>query len=101
MKWNACLLIVLTFWAQLDDALIISGCDSPTDSLASNDDDECLSSEHKEQQNQFRAQREPYVFALKPLNRDFPALRSGVSLERNLTAPFTPPSLYVFMSMQI
>ena len=101
MKWKACLLVVLTSWAQFDGALLTSSCAWEVDSLVSNDDDECLSSDRREQQDQLCVCLQPHFINFKLQTADLPSGRSGLLSEWNLTTPFTPPSLYVFMSLQI
>jgi hypothetical protein len=101
MKRNAYLLAFLTFWVQLDDALLTSASTLQSASLPSDDDDECLPLECKEQLEQGSARRPLHPVRVASRAADFPRIRRGLPFEWKLTTPLAPPPLYVFMSLQI
>jgi hypothetical protein len=100
MKRHAYFLILLTFWAQFDDVLLTpaSACQSAP---FPSDDDEYVSSEGPEHQRRPGPRRMPQSVSVKPANANFSFVPRGVPSGWNLTTPFGPPPLYVFMSLQI
>jgi hypothetical protein len=99
MKRLGYLLILLMITAQVEDAWAV-GLVSPSAPLA--DDDEYLPSQRRRQEEEeSSARRTQDVVGLESQTAAFPLVRKGVPPKWNLTAPFTPPPLYVFMSLQI
>jgi hypothetical protein len=99
MNWHAYFLVLLLIWAQVDDYWAAAPV-LPSAPLA-DEDDEYLPSQWRPQEEECAPQQEPGFVGLKPQTADLPLVRRGVPSEWNLTTPFTPPPLYVFMSMQI
>jgi hypothetical protein len=99
MKQLGYLLILLSFWVQVDDAWL-TAVGSPSIVLA-DDDDEYLPAERQPRQEQsgFKVEVDKH----RPLIQatDFSTVRMDTPSEWSLTTPFTPPPLYVFMSLQI
>ena len=91
-------LILCLFSAQVDDAWAVAPV-LPSAPL-SDDDDEYLPAKRQVRDEQSSGQ-EPVFVGFKPQTANFPLGRRGLPLEWNLTTPFTPPPLYVFMSLQI
>jgi hypothetical protein len=98
MKRFAYFLVLLLISAQVDDCWAAAPV-LPSAPLA--DDDEYLSSRQRPQEEESSPYQKPVFAGLKAQTADLPLVRRGVPSERNLTTPFTPPPLYVFMSLQI
>src|SRR5215472_16379001 len=98
MNWHAYFLFLLLIWAQVDDYWLAA---SVLPSAPLTDDDEYLSSQQRPQEKECSSHQKLVFLGLKPQTADFPLVRRGVPSEWNLTPPFTPPPLYVFMSLQI
>jgi hypothetical protein len=99
MNRHAYLLVLLVIWAQVDD-FWAAPLVSPSAPVAVDDDDEYLPSQRRLYE-ECSPRQEPVFAGLKPHTADFPLVRRGVSSEWDLTAPFTPPPLYAFLSLQI
>jgi hypothetical protein len=98
MNRLAYLLILLLISAQVDD----SWAPVPVGPFAPQaDDDEYLPSPQRPQEEVCSPHQKPVFAGLKPQTAELPLVRRGVPSEWNLTTPFTPPPLYVFMSLQI
>jgi len=98
MKRCAYLLILLLTWAQIDDVCVVALASPSAPTV--DDDAEYLPAQRRLQDEQSSAQ-EPVFVSPKPQTADLSTRQSGVPWEWNLTTPFTPPPLYVFMSLQI
>jgi hypothetical protein len=98
MKKFACLLILLTVWGRVDDYLAVAPV-LPSAPLA-DDDDEFLLAQCRSRADQ-SSDQEPVFAGPKRRTAHSSSLRSGLPAERDLTKPFTPPPLYLFMSLQI
>jgi hypothetical protein len=100
MKPLAYLLVLLLVWTQVDDywtaALVSSSA-----SLANDDEDEYLPAQRRPEVEERSSRQKPVFVGVKPQVPDFPLARRGISSEQSLRTPFTPPPLYVFMSLQI
>jgi hypothetical protein len=101
MKRHAYFLVILTFWAQLDDVLLPLASASQSTSLASDDEDECLPSKRKDEEELFSVRRQPHAANLITPAGDVVFIPRDVPSDCNVTTLFTPPPLYVFMSLQI
>ena len=101
MKLATYLLIFLSIWSQFDDSLLAPLPTSPTAPLI-DDDDEYLPAEQGERGEQSSPLRSPALAVLDPKAGTFPptCLGRGVPSGANLSGPFGPSSLYVFMSLQ-
>jgi hypothetical protein len=97
MKRLAYLLILLLLSTQVDD-LWAAALNVPSASLA---DDDYLPPRPRPQGGRTSAHQPPVFVGLKLQTVDLPLLRRGVRPAWNLTTPFAPPALYVFMSLQI
>jgi hypothetical protein len=99
MKQLAYILMLLLLSAQVEDAWV-AALELPSDSLA-DDSDEYLPAQRqpRHEQSGFKVQADKYQTLIQAI--DFSVIRMGVPPEWNLTKPFTPPPLYVFMSLQI
>jgi hypothetical protein len=93
------LLILLLLSAQVDDAWIADPA-LPSVSLA-DDNDEYLPAQRRPREELSTSAQGPMFVGLKPPPTDACSVPTGVRSEWNLTTPFTPPPLYVFMSLQI
>ena len=98
MKRLAHFLILLLLLAQVDDAWAVAPV-SPSAPIT-DDDDEYLPAQWRLRDEQSSGQ-EPAFVGVKPQTADFPLVRRGVPLQWNLSTPFAPPPLYLFMSLQI
>jgi hypothetical protein len=98
MNRLAHLLILLVIWSLVDDYCVGVPV-FPSVPLA--DDDEYLPSPQRSLEEACSPHQKPVFAGLKPQTADFPLVRRGVPSEWDLTTPFTPPPLYVFMSLQI
>ena len=94
----AFLLLSLVLWTQVDDAWV-SAIISPLNPLAA-EDDEFLSLEKRQSQESSTARQKQARPGPKPRTASLFADHPQLPSETKLAAPFTPPSLYVFMSMQ-
>jgi hypothetical protein len=92
------LLILLLISAQFDDFWAVAP-GLPSAPLA--DDDEYLPAQLRPQDEQSSSRREPMFACLRPQTADIFLVRTRVPSASNLTIPFTPPPIYVFMSLQI
>jgi len=99
MKRLVFLLILLLISTQVDAAWAVAP-DLPSAPLA-DDNDEYPPLKRRPQGEQSSSRQKPVFDGLKPQTADFSLVRRGVPSEWNLTTPFTPPPLYVFMSLQI
>ena len=99
MKWLAYLLVLLLISAQAEDAWAVT----PVLPFAplSDENDEYLPAQRQVQGAASSSCQPPAFNGLKPRTAYFSPVRSGVPSEWNLTTPFGPPPLYVFMSLQI
>jgi hypothetical protein len=98
MKKFASLLILLTLWGLVDDYLAPAPV-LPSAPLA-DEDDEYLPTQRRLRAEQSSG-KEPVFVRPKRRTADLSPLRSGLPSECDLTKPFTPPPLYLFMSLQI
>src|SRR5262245_8891908 len=99
MKWYAYLLVLLLISAQADDALAAAPV-LPSAPLA-DDNDNYLPAQRRPQEEQSATRQRPIFFRMKPVTGNSSVVRRGVPSELDQTVPFTPPPLYVFMSLQI
>jgi hypothetical protein len=93
------LLILLLLSAQVDDAWTVDPA-LPSASLA-DDNDEYLPAPRRPRDELSASAQGPMFVGLKPPPTNACSVPAGVRSEWNVTAPFTPPPLYVFMSLQI
>jgi hypothetical protein len=98
MKRFTYLLTLLLLSAQVDDALA-AVCNLPPDPLA-DVDDEYLPSQRRTREEQPVPDQAPVAVEPQSRTADFLPLRKGVPSGWNRITPFTPPPLYVFMSLQ-
>jgi hypothetical protein len=99
MKCLAYLLVLVLLSAQVDDAWAVT-LDLPSAPLAV-DDDEYLPSQQRPQEEESSPWHKPVLVGRKHPTAAFPLVRRSVPSEWNPTPPCAPPSLYVFMSLQI
>jgi hypothetical protein len=96
----AYLLILALLSAQVDDTWAVAPLSSAAAPLP-DDNDEYLPAPRRLRDEQTSGQ-EPVFAGLELQTADTPpARRRGVPVEWDLTAPFTPPPLCVFMSLQL
>jgi hypothetical protein len=98
MNRIAYFLLLVLMWAQVDDYLAAALL-LPSAPLA--DDDEYVTSRQQPTEEECSAREKRVFVGLKPQTADFSLLQRDVPSEWNLTAAFSPPPLYVFMSLQI
>jgi hypothetical protein len=102
MRRNAYFLAFLTFWVQVDDllfaALSRAGQSAPLPS--SNEEEEFLPPNRPERPQQSSFRRQPKSARLKAQAAAPSLVGKCLPSEWNLAAPFAPPPLYVFMSLQ-
>jgi hypothetical protein len=97
MKRFASFLILLLLSAQLDDYWAIA---PPLASATlADDDNEYLPSQRRAREES--ADQKAAFADLQPRLADVPSERRALPFERNPATPFTPPPLYVLMSLQI
>jgi hypothetical protein len=94
------LLILLLLWGQVDDSFAIA-LSVPSAPVTDDDDDDYLPSQRPQQEEESSDHTKPAFVSLESPTVDISLVRRGLPFERNLIAPFTPPPLYVFMSLQI
>jgi len=99
MKRLAYLLILLLCSGQVDDAWAVA-LDFPSAPLA-DDNAEYLPAKRRVQDEWSSSCQGPEFVGLESQTADFSVVRRGVPSEWDLTAPFTPPPLHSFMSLQI
>jgi hypothetical protein len=99
MKQFAYLLILLLTSTQVDDAWVGAPA-SPSASLPL-DDDEYLPAPRRPQERPPSYRQRPALGAVTLRQTGPPVAPRGEPSEWNLTTPFGPPPLYVFMSLQI
>src|SRR5215831_18556535 len=99
MKRFAYLLVLLLISAEAGDAWAVA----PVLSSAplSDENDEYLPAQRQVQGAATSSCQPPAFNGLKSRTADFSPGQSGVPSRWNLTTPFGPPPLYVFMSLQI
>ncbi len=112
MRSRRCLyfLVLLTFWAQVDGALLPAAFVSQSASPLSNDSDDSNNESIDSDEYEFLPSqrlshktgvpKQVYV-SRQPKNADWTLDRRGVPLDFHRITPFTPPLLYLFMSLQI
>jgi hypothetical protein len=100
MNWHIYFLVVLLIWAQVDDFWVPAPV-SPSAPLAVDDDDEYLPSQRRLQEEECSSPKKPVFVGLRAHTADLALVRRGVPPVWNLTTPFAPPPLHVFMSLQI
>jgi hypothetical protein len=98
MSRLAYLLLLLLISAQVDNYWAAAPL---VPSAPQADDDEYLPSPQRPQEEECSPHQKPVFAGLKPQTVNLPLVRRGVTSERNVTPPFTPPPLYVFMSLQL
>ena len=98
MKRLSYLLIFLLISAQMDDAWAAAPI---VPSAPLTDEEEYLPAQRQVREAQSSSDPRPIFVDLEHQTSDFLLGRGGAPSERNLTTPFTPPFLYVFMSLQI
>ena len=98
MKWRAYLLVVLLLSAQVNDAWTFAPV-SPSAPLA-DDNDEYLPEQRQLRDEQSHGQ-EPVIVGRQPWTTALPLVGRGTPFERNLPMPYSYPSLYDFISLQI
>jgi hypothetical protein len=98
MKCFAYLLTLLLIMTQVDNAWVAAPA-SPSDPLVDTDDD-YLPAHRRPKQEEPASHREPVFVGLHSPAADVAPARRGASFEWDRTTPFTPPPLYVFMSLQ-
>jgi hypothetical protein len=98
MNRLASFLILLLILAQVDDYWAASPV-LPSVPLA--DDDEYLPAQQRPKNEERSSHKKPVFVGLKTRTADLPLARRGMPSKWNLTTPFTPPPLYLFMSLQI
>ena len=99
MKWLSYLLIVFLVSAQVDDYWAVAPA-LPSAPLA-DDNDEYLPAQRHSRGEWSSSLQKPVFLSLLPQTAEFSSVRRGMPSELNRTAPLAPPSLYVFMSLQI
>jgi hypothetical protein len=99
MKRLPYLLVLLLLSAQVDDAWAVAPV-LPSAPLA-DDNDEYLPAQRRPQEQRPSSCQKPVFEAVKSPNANFSFVPRGAPSERNLTTPFGPPPLYVFMSLRI
>ena len=99
MKRFAYLLVLLLISAEAGDAWAVAPV-LPSAPL-SDENDEYLPAQRQLQGAASVSRQTPAFNRRKTRTADFAPVRSGVPSEWNLTTPLAPPSLYVFMSLQI
>lgn len=99
MKRLPYLLIVFLVSAQVDDYWAVAPV-LPSAPLTE-DNDEYLPAQRHSRRERSSSLQKPVFLSLLPQTAEFSSVRRGMPAERNLTAPLAPPSLYVFMSLQI
>ncbi len=100
MRRFAYFLTFLLLSIQVDDALIATPLtDANDECLDAND--EYLPAQRRPRANEADSDQGPSFIGLKSLTADITSLGRDRSSEWNLIHSFTPPPLYVFMSLQI
>jgi hypothetical protein len=92
-------LLILLLTAQADDYWAVAPV-LPSAPLA-DDNDEYLPAQRRPQEQRPFSRQKPVFEAVTPPDADFSFVPRGVPSEWNLTTPFGPPPLYVFLSLRI
>ena len=99
MKRFGYFLIFLLAWGQAVDDVLAVALPSASAPRADENDDEYLPSQCRLREEDFV--EEPAFVGLELHPADTPLLEKGMPFEWNLATPFSPPQLYVLMSLQI
>src|SRR5262249_40275820 len=99
MKWLPYLLILLLVSTQVDDCWAVAPV-LPSPPCAE-DNEEYLPAQRPSRGEESSFQQKAVFLGLKPQFADSSSVRRALPVEWNLTAPYTPSPLYVFMSLQI
>jgi hypothetical protein len=100
MKRFAYLLILLLLSAQVDDYWAADPA-LPSSAAPTADNDEYLPAQRRPQDQRSSSCQRPVPDAVTLHPAALSRVPRGVSPERDLTTPFTPPPLYALMSLQI
>jgi hypothetical protein len=100
MRWPALILILLLVSAKVDNAWAVAPA-VPTAPLTDDGDDEYLPSQRRPEEGPSSPRQKPVSFGPKSEATGRPSARRGGPPGRDLTTPFAPRPLYVFMSLQI
>lgn len=88
--------------AQLDEAWVVVPVLPSAPLTEDNDEnDECLPVQRQPRHEAAASARGPLFVGQKSPTVEIPFVRTGVPFESLLTTPPLPPSLYLFMSLQI
>src|SRR5258708_3412099 len=101
MKQIAYFLISLTLTSQFNDIILSAASNSQIVPIPTDDDDEFIASERQEEPVLFALRRQPQAVSVKPYVADISFAGRGLPSRGNLAAPFIPPPLSLFMSLQI
>ena len=99
MKRFAYLWVLLLMSAQVDEAWAVAPDFSSA--VLADDNDEFLPAQRRPQEELTSSRQKPVLSIGTPRTADFSFVSRGVPSEWNSTTPFSPPPLYVFMSLQI
>jgi hypothetical protein len=99
MRLLAFTLILLLVSAKADNAWAVAPV-GPSAPLTG-DDDEYLPSQRRPEKGPSSSHRKPVSLGPRFEAAERPSVRRGVPPGRDLTTPFAPRRLYVFMSLQI
>jgi hypothetical protein len=95
-------LVLLLVWAQVDDAWAATPLSPLAAPLADDADEEYLPAESQQHREQWAQGQAPAPPGVRPetggVSSGIP--QRGPSAESRAAAPFAPPPLYVFMSLQ-
>jgi hypothetical protein len=98
MKRHVYLLVVFLIWTQVDDFL------APPIALSSAllvDDDEYLPLAKRQHKEECSRDLKSVPIGLRPKTSGLARIRKGASSAWSLITHFSPPPLYIFMSLQI
>jgi hypothetical protein len=101
MKRSHYFLMFLVLLAQVDDTWVATFVSTSAPLSQVDDDDECTPSQLRTVGEESSARQTPIFNSLKRQTADFSVVREGVPSAWNLTRPFAPSPLYIFMSLQI
>jgi hypothetical protein len=101
MKRIAYLLVLLPIWHQIDDTWVVAAEFFAASQAGIEDNEEYLPSEQEQRAEECASYQKRRGVVSHPSPGDSPLARTHVLSTRRALAPRTPPSLYVFMSLQI
>jgi hypothetical protein len=101
MKRITYLLVLLPIWHQVDDTWVVAAEFFAASQAGIEDNEEYLPSERDQRAEECASHQKRRGVGANPSPADSPLTRTDFLSNRRPIAPYAPPPLYVFMSLQI